>query len=255
MINTKTIGLICIKDKLNIEYVVSKIEYITNKDGSFKYIFTPYYDVIDLLDSSIFQGIPGLNLDLRKEIYVRENIIPTFISERVPSENREDFYGIIESVNLSYMDPIEFLIRTKQHYSGDNLYVKKYEDRTSIVLEDNIKKSNSFGIIKIILDNIAKGNKTSLENGTILNSIEVFNSMKFLYKKTFKEISNKQKQGISIAKETGSYKGRKPIPIDEMLFLEQLEKIKNKETTSLEASKTLGISIDKFYRIKRKTQN
>ena len=43
-------GLICIKDKLNIEYIICEIEYILKQDGTFKYVFTPFYNVIDLLD-------------------------------------------------------------------------------------------------------------------------------------------------------------------------------------------------------------
>ena len=41
---------------------ITTSELICIKD-TFKYIFTPYYDVIDLLNSDIFQGLPGLELD------------------------------------------------------------------------------------------------------------------------------------------------------------------------------------------------
>lgn len=62
-----TSELICIKDNLNIEYVLCKLDYISNDDDTFKYIFTPYYDVIDLLNSDIFQGLPGLELNFKKK--------------------------------------------------------------------------------------------------------------------------------------------------------------------------------------------
>lgn len=75
----------------------------------------------------MFQGIPGLNLDLKKEVYIRENILPTFISERVPSKNREDLYDLLKSVNLTYMDSIEYLCRTKYKYSGDNFFMTYFE--------------------------------------------------------------------------------------------------------------------------------
>lgn len=78
----------------------------------FEYVFEPNYFLIDLLDSKYFQGIPGLNLDLKKQEYIRKNIIPTFISERVPQKNREDFYELLEKLNMKSMDPIEYLIRT-----------------------------------------------------------------------------------------------------------------------------------------------
>lgn len=43
---------------------------------------------MNLLDVDIFQGIPGIDLDLKKEKYIRDNVIPSFISERFPSQNR-----------------------------------------------------------------------------------------------------------------------------------------------------------------------
>ena len=49
----KSIGNICIKDNLNIIYVLCKIEYILTEDEKFKYIFTPNYSVIDLLDNKL----------------------------------------------------------------------------------------------------------------------------------------------------------------------------------------------------------
>ena len=78
-------ALICLKDDLGIEYVVSEIEYKIWKNEEFEYRFRPNYSVIDLLDTSLFQGIPGIDLDLRKEEYIRKNAVPTFISERAPA--------------------------------------------------------------------------------------------------------------------------------------------------------------------------
>ena len=50
------------------------------------------------------------------------------------------------------------------------------------------------------------------------------------------------------------YRGRKPIEVDEILFTELLNKVNNKEITSNEAAKKLGISIDKYYRYKKYLQ-
>ena len=60
-----TKGIICVKDNLNIEYRLCKIEHILNDDETYKYIFTPDYFVIDLLDSSQFKGFLGIILALR----------------------------------------------------------------------------------------------------------------------------------------------------------------------------------------------
>ena len=63
--------MICLDDDLGLTYRVSKIKYVLSEDESFSYTFTPNYSVIDLLTSNLFQGIPGLNLDLRKPRYIR----------------------------------------------------------------------------------------------------------------------------------------------------------------------------------------
>ncbi len=41
-----TIGMIFLKNDLNIELYVCKITYILNEDESFKYIFEPNYNII-----------------------------------------------------------------------------------------------------------------------------------------------------------------------------------------------------------------
>ena len=37
-------GLICVKNRLNVEFSLCKIEYTLYENGAFKYVFTPYYD-------------------------------------------------------------------------------------------------------------------------------------------------------------------------------------------------------------------
>lgn len=126
-------GLIVVKDKFNITYLLSKIEYFYNEDETFKYVFTPSYSTISLLKSDIFQGLPGLNLDIKKEKYERINRVPVFISERVPNKNREDYYELLKEVNMEYMDPIEYLIRVKGQYFGDSYFVIAYKDKEKII--------------------------------------------------------------------------------------------------------------------------
>ena len=248
-------GLICIKDKLNIEYIICEIEYILKQDGTFKYVFTPFYNVIDLLDEVIFQGIPGIDLSLRKEVYVRENIVPTFISERVPSSNRENYYELLSKVNLKYMDPIKYLIRTNEKYSGDTLYVVECRNNNKIILDKTEGKLNTFGLMKIALDNIASNNEVMLSDGTCLNDKKVFSLLHYLYEKSYISTSSKQKEGISLARLNGKYSGRKPIKVDELLFQEQLEMISKGKITAKKAASNLGISIDKFYRLRKNLQN
>ena len=247
-------GLICIKNKINIEFAVCKIEYILWEDETFKYIFTPYYDVISLLESNIFQGIPGIEIDLKKKEYIRENVIPTFIAERVPSEKREDYYELIQKVEMNYMNPVDYLIKTQGKYSGDNLYVKEFTERKNVVIDDVVKKSNTLGVIKIMLDNLAYGNKIVLNDRTIENSLDIFQTLTYIYQKGYDEIKEKQRLGRDEAKKMGNYKGRKAIEIDKLLFLEQVEQVDSKIITIDKVLKNLKISRATFYRLKKKYQ-
>ena len=247
-------GLIVVKDKFNITYLLSKIEYFCNEDETFKYVFTPSYSTISLLKSDIFQGLPGLNLDIKKEKYERINRVPVFISERVPNKNREDYYELLKEVNMEYMDPIEYLIRVKGQYFGDPYFVIAYKDKEKNDL-DNLKgKYTNTELIKIILDNIAIGNDI-IFNDTLINDDNrklIYDILIELYKRSVTYKKEKQLEGISLAKINGKYKGRKRIEIDVINFLNYLNKINNKETTVKEACKNLGITIDKFYREKKR---
>ena len=76
-----------------------------------------------------------------------------------------------------------------------------------------------------------------------------------LYSRSYELRKEKQKGGILEAKNNGKYRGRKPIEVDEMKFLDLLSKVEEKEMSPKEAASILGISIDKYYRIKKKLQN
>ena len=247
-------GLIVVKDKFNITHLLSKIEYFCNEDETFKYVFTPSYSTISLLKSDIFQGLPGLNLDIKKEKYERINRVPVFISERVPNKNREDYYELLKEVNMEYMDPIEYLIRVKGQYFGDSYFVIAYKDKGKIDLDNLTGKYTNTDLTKIILDNIAIGNDI-IFNDTLINDDNrklIYDILIKLYKRSVTYKKEKQLEGISLAKINGKYKGRKRIEIDVINFLNYLNKINNKEITVKEACKNLGITIDKFYREKKR---
>lgn len=242
-------GIICLKVD-NIEYRLCAIEYILNRDESFKYTFEPRYEVIDLLPSNIFDSIPGLDLSLRMQKYERINKIPTFVSERVPNENRENYYELLEERDMEYMNPIIYMIRSKKYYSGDKLYVIDYQDNQRSIIDTNKPKETIRTIIKTILDEIAKGNDVEID-GTVFcgkPKESLFVVLKSFYVKWTKEIQVKQKEGIEKRKKKKMYKGRKPKIIESIKLEEVLERVKNKEITSKEAASILGISVDKYYR-------
>ena len=250
-----TKGIICVKDNLNIEYRVCVIEYLLNEDETFEYRFYPNYDIIDLLDSSVFQGIPGLNLDIKKEVYIRKNILPVFISERVPSKNREDYYELLEKVDMTYMDPIEYLIKTKDRYSGDCLYLINYEKPKKVVIDEIKGKANAFGISKMIPQEIASNNEVYLDKNNKINNKSVFKTIHYLYRMQYKVLKDKQKQGIALAKKSGHYVGRKPVLVEAIRFFDVFERVKRKEITNKKAAELLGVSINKYYRLKKELQN
>lgn len=245
-------GNICVKGLYNLEYNVCKIVYILYEDDTFKYIFTPNYSVIDLLDDSLFQGIPGLNLDLRKKEYIRDNIIPVFISERVPQKNREDYSELLKEVNMDYMDPILYLTKTNKKYFGDNFYVTPYEEKEIVTISKE-KTENNMAILKKILTNLCLGNDVFYNNKLIDDSnrklfYEIYID---LYKNSYDRNKKQQKEGIDRAKTENKYRGRKPIEVDIMKFYYYLDLVQKRKITAKEAAKKLGISIDKYYRVKK----
>lgn len=252
MNNFTDTGLIILKDEVNIEYAICRLDYTLCPDSSFKYVFTPYYDVIDLLNSNVFQGIPGLDLSLRKKEYIRENIIPVFISERVPSENREDYYDLLAEAGLKFMDPIRYLINTKYQYSGDNFYMSEFKERKSVTLEDELGKCNTLGTIKKILNGISHGDQIFLKNRSLLNDKKVFETLKFIYSKSFKKMKSDLQKGIELAKSKNKYKGRKPLSVDKLFFLEQSEAVSKGTITLDQALKSLNISKATYYRLKKR---
>ena len=72
-------------------------EIIERFDGqSYSFSFKPDYKIISLIpDGAPFEGIQGLDLDLKKEFYERKDI-PVFVSERIPPRNREGLYKLLE---------------------------------------------------------------------------------------------------------------------------------------------------------------
>ena len=160
-----TSGMICLKDELGIEFRICKIDYIARDDGHYLYRFRPNYSVIDMLSPPLFQGIPGLNLDLRKDEYVREDMVPVFISERTPGENRADLWELLQSVGMDHLNRLEWLIRTDLQYFGDPMYVIRYEEPKVIDMRD---ADVTFRIMTLrVLKAICAGNDVILPNTQI----------------------------------------------------------------------------------------
>jgi len=246
-------GLICLKDDLGFEYVVSKIEYCLRKNDDFEYKFIPNYSTIELLDSSIFQGIPGLDLTLHKKEYVRRNKVPVFISERCPSENREDLWEILTEAGMSYLDPLQWLIVTDKKYIGDRLYVKKdegIEDKITDLDETIASLRRSVDVLRVLIKNICLGCNIQYE-GVLINDGNrkmYYDLLYRMYKKEANYISKRQKKGIEKARQEGKYQGRKAINVDDIKLQDTVKRYNAGHITSDEAAKLLGVSKSTFYR-------
>lgn len=198
-----TEGVICLEQD-DVVYHLCKIECHYFDDDNEKYIFIPYWNVIDLLPSDIFQGIPGLDMELRKDRYERDGV-PVFIAERTPSENREDLWQLLEQCGMTYLNRLEWLIRTTTRYFGDNLYVIRYgkssdidkvNDLTKFNYGDRIALNTIFSmsgkqqtIIKILLRIAASGSYLNAEELCIddKNRRDYFNLLYALNRKAFAE--------------------------------------------------------------------
>ena len=67
-------------------------------------------------------------------------------------------------------------------------------------------------------------------------------------------ILQRQREGISIAKKQGKYKGRKPLSFDEEQFRAECQKWRNGEQTATDTMKKLGIKRNRFYEIVKKLE-
>lgn len=255
------------------KYSVAKIEYQHFFNEEYQYIFTPYWDVIDALDASVFQGIPGITMELRLEKYYRVNMQPVFITERSPSRKREDLWELLESVGLDYYDRFEWLIRTNLTCGNDNLIVERFREesrqmryREAIEQFDDIQREDC--IIAKNQNEISQNPIIYAERMTCLmatGACIVFEEeeweitwenrdsiMRVLrqqyYAGKLMQIKNRQK-GIDAAKSQGKYKGRKRIAIDEEQLQKTARLFHEKKISEQEAMRRLGVSSrSTFYR-------
>lgn len=249
-----TQGIICLKDDYNFLYKVADIEYVEYENGEFSYYFYPYYNVIDVLNPYLFQGIPGLDLSKRLKCYERRNVTPVFISERTPSENREDLWEHLDKYNMKSLNRLEWLIKTDTRYSGDRLYVqeKRDIDNNSTINVDSmfniVKRSDS--INRALLDIICYGNYLKCKEIIIddNNRKYYYDLLMPIYIKEYTLRKYQIMNGIKDAKEKDIYKGRKKIVLDPLLFRKVGQEYLNGNVSLEAALNKLKISRSTFFR-------
>lgn len=264
-------GIIYAVDRNGDKYAVSRLDFERFDEQNFQYIFSPEWSVIDALPTSIFQGIPGLDMSLRFERYYRVNMTPYFISERTPSEGREDLWNLLNAVGLDYYDRFEWLLRSNMRCGTDNLIVERAEEPRRIIFENidllpeslqpsdciSIKglssvASTSYQLRHCLLQILRSGAQIWDESeNRVISEAESNILMKFLMlQESLDNKRNKQhhNEGVTQAKRAGKYVGRKKLSIDPKLFEQIAADFDNKRISEDEALRRLGISRSTFYR-------
>lgn len=131
---------------------------------------------------------------------------------------------------------------------GDILIIKELDrlGRHMGQIKTEWEYLQSIGIEIIVVDTpiLNTRNKTDLEK-TLIHNI-IFEIMIYLAQKEREKIKIRQAEGISIAKQQGKYKGRKPKQIDS--FKSIYESWKRGEITAVKAMEILSIPKATFYR-------
>lgn len=264
-------GIIKAVTKNGDKICIAQIDYLEFDEENFQYVISPYWEIIDGLPTSVFQGIPGINMELRLKNYYRVNYIPTFIAERTPSENREDLWEILNSVGLDYYDRFEWLLRTDMRAANDNLIVRRRRTKNKIAkFSPSIISELQYGDLLIAnsLEQFADtaSGFSDIMFKILINGIDVITpDGKVLIDKTsraemlpfiitqrtisLKEREKKQQQGIEKAKRNGKYTGRKRIETDEHTLRQVASELETELLSVEEAMKRVNLkSKSTFYR-------
>ena len=250
---------------------VGQIDYQEFDEENFQYVISPYWEIVDGLPAGIFQGIPGINMDLRLPHYYRVNYIPTFIAERTPSKNREDLWELLEDVGLDYYDRFEWLLRTNMRAANDNLIVERrrldpmvqeyvsgilpslqYGDRVIVDSIEDIAdtaagfSNDIFAAVTNGIDIVDRQGQHLVDAATRAAMVRIVVMQRML---NHYELVKKRREGIQEARRAGKYKGRKPIEVDKNMLRQVASELSAGVITVEEAMKRTKIpSRSTFYR-------
>lgn len=255
MRSVATRGAICLRDEATlVEYRVAFITYREWEDGSFRYEIEPCYAVTDLLEPPLFQGIPGINLELRRSVYVRENRTPVFVSERTPAENREDVRVLLDAEGLEYLNRLEWLIRTKTRYSGDSLYVRRRNKQDDVAVfcpgDMGRQGSRARDSMRAMLEALGRGQKVVGPDYLVddKNRRVVHALLRQLYMKEKSYLDERRREGTQRAACEGKYPGRHRKQVDDIRLCSLCERHAQGELSAEAAASQLGVSVATFYR-------
>ena len=244
-----TTAALCVRDEeAQVECKLAKVQYIVREDETFYYTIEPLYKVTDLLEPPLFQGIPGVNLDLRRPVYIRENRTPVLISERSPAENREDLYELLDEVGMDHLDRLEWLIRTTTHYGGDPMYFRRWteDDELRVAPFEKLpeeERNPARRILAALCQGVDVAGDSFCSNDA--NRDTVYHLARFL---CLKAGGRGKKAEWSARGGIQGKAGRKRIAVYDSLLAETLVSYDAGEITAAQAAGALGLSVPTFYR-------
>lgn len=262
-------GIIKAIDLNGYRFSVGEISYERFDDQNFQYIISPFWDLITYLPVEIFQGIPGINLTLKKEHYYRVNMTPAFIRIRTPSPSREDLWDLLEEVHLDYYDRFEWLLRSEKRCGDDNLIVVRKRpprsfDNTSDL--NDIQPGDQLNLNKMYDVSSKNSELTYSIYRALMSGAKIYirselrfltqterESMLYLLREMLEYNDHysviRQKEGIRLAKAKGKYHGRKRIPVDPLLLKRTEYEFRQGQLSEKDAMNVLNIhSRSTFYR-------
>jgi hypothetical protein len=267
----RSVGIIKAVDKNKNRYNVAEVSFERYDDQNFQYVFSPYWKLIEFLPRDVFDGIPGIDMDVRKEHYYRVNMTPSFISKRTPSRTRENVKELLDEVGLDYYDRFEWLLRTDRHCGDDNLVVERKRNEESVFETIDAETINSVQPgDKIILNRLCdiapnrkmlseslfrllqSGATISIKEDNITFSAELSPNPLYIlermmeYSRAYDAI--RRKEGIEQAKSEEKYKGRKRMEVDALVFEDIADKFEKRIIIETQALDKLGMSRSTFYR-------
>lgn len=222
-----------------------------NSNG-YKFSFVPNYQVIEIIPTKIFTGIQGLNLDLKRKQYIR-NEIPVFLQERIPPRNRVNIQNILKQYNLKYYDPLALYMLSKERYGGDNIIPIPTIEKRKVLC--NLRgQTNLYPSIKKIVSEFANGNEVYID-GNKVDEKAIKQYFLPIYETMLRNKQDYQKKGAEIRKSNGTYLGRKPIRINENELFDIYSQYFYKKMSIQQALDLLDISRSSFYRKTKSFKN
>lgn len=267
----RSVGIIKAVDKNKNRYNVAEVAYERYDDQNFQYVFSPYWKLIEFLPKDVFDGIPGINMDVKKEHYYRVNMTPSFVSKRTPSRTRENVKELLDEVGMDYYDRFEWLLRTDRYCGDDNLIVERMRKEVTTFEKADAETINLVQPgDKIILNSLCdiapnkkllseslfrllqSGATVSVKEDNITFSAKLCPSPLYIlermmeYSKLYDDM--RRKEGIEKAKEENKYKGRKRIEVDALVFEDIADKFEKGIIVESLALEKLCMSRSTFYR-------